>query len=128
MKRGRVRIGSALVALLTLTALQTEAAWASWCAPAAPAAEATAEMEDCGNADGSHDQAPESPAPEHDSRVPADCPLLAIGVGGSCVPASLPESDSQSASVGTSPGRVGWVHEASPDLLFASAPFHPPRL
>jgi hypothetical protein len=125
MKRRRLRIGTALSALLTLLALQSEAVWASRCAPPAPASETKTEMADCDQAAASHSPAPE-PAHQQHRKAPLDCPLLAIA-GGSCVPASLPAEPSAGLIAGAS-GRVLWAHRASPGLILASGPFHPPRL
>jgi hypothetical protein len=118
------RIGSALVALLALLVLQTEAVWAGQCAPMTPAPEATARTADCDQAPPAHSGL-DSPTERH-PRAPVDCPLLAFA-GGSCVPASLPAAESQ-ALVGVAPGRAPWVHRVFTGQVIASGPFHPPRL
>jgi hypothetical protein len=122
MNRGRLRIATALTALLTLLALQTEAAWASRCAPPAPE---TSQLADCDQAAASHERMPGTRKPDQHSKAPPDCPLLAV-TGGTCMPASLP-------AVGAGPfllagsGDTVWPQEPAVSPLLPSGPFRPPR-
>lgn len=129
--RPRSRSPFALIALLTLLVSTTETLWASVCAPemqavadaaAAPAAPAHApgcagEAADTAPASGHRNSAPDTP----------HCPLLALGSGGACVPASLPSGSGAQACMAHGREVLPPRMHAEPDPLFATPPFHPPK-
>jgi hypothetical protein len=132
--KARFRTAGALVALFALSAYFAEGLWASLCAPEMrnSGIEVVAAGEtphaDCAS-DAAHAPAERDsgqPAEPHGSQPPK-CPLGPLGVGGSCVAASLPTAATQMAPSYPEDARLSLSPDRARDLLLAAALFHPPR-
>lgn len=127
--RHRSRIPVALIALLTLLVSTTEALWASTCAPEMAAPPPTAEQTAHAEPGCAGEEAGTLPDRDHEQPDPDEqhCPLLALGGGGACVPASLPSRAALQSDLWG--GRQAWLPRvtAEPAPRFTPPPFHPPK-
>ena len=127
--RHRSRIPVALIALLTLLVSTTEALWASTCAPEMGPPPASAEQSAHAEPGCAGEEAGALPTKDHEQPVPDQqhCPLLALGGGGACVPASLPSRAALQPDLWG--GREAFLPRtaAEPASLFTPPPFHPPK-
>lgn len=131
MKRRRTL--AALLALLAYSASVAEQVWASTCAPveARPVAAApipSMEMDGHGAAPAGCGEEERLPSSEH-SPAPAgadDCPFQALSATG-CQVVVLPAFCDSPPLARSASGGPGPVAAATPDLVFADPPFHPPQ-
>jgi hypothetical protein len=132
--KSRFRFAGALVALLALSAYFAEGVWAAMCSPEMRYASIESVTsydtahEDCAAKVAGAPTEPELPEPgePHGSQAPK-CPLGPLGVGGSCVAASLPTAAIRIAPTLPDGAQLSLSPDRARDLLLAAALFHPPR-
>jgi hypothetical protein len=125
--RFRFRFLAALFALVALSAYFAEGVWASMCPPETLSAGAEAPMEqDTNGCPLGISDAPADPSEQSRSDAPV-CPLGPLGVGGSCVAASLPATTAQIPPSLPEGSLLSPSPDSARDLLLALAVFHPPR-